>query len=430
MLAFSLPTGLADLLKPTTQSVIAIGASDRRDTGRSLQRRFVAEAAGYAIALLFSAIALLASLGLQRFFPYPFLFLFFAAVMAAAWVGGPGAGLFAVLLSTLAIDYFFVPPLHSWAINATDTTYFAVFVACAIVASWVSASKKADEQALREARDLLEDRVAKRTEELQKTNQELQMSIEQREKAQQALISAQADLARLARFLTMGELTASIAHEVNQPLTAIVTNGNACVEWLCAPTPNLDEAKHAAETIVKDGTRAAAVLGRVRALFRNQAPCRDPLDVNDAISELLALLSHEFARNGVKVRTDLSLQLPRVRGDRVQLQQVLLNLIMNAIDAMRSEVHYPGKLDGREIVIQSLREGASSVRVVVEDSGAGLDSKIADKIFEPLFTTKPQGIGIGLAIARSIIESHGGRLWADSRPSGGAIFQFTIPTGT
>jgi C4-dicarboxylate-specific signal transduction histidine kinase len=418
---------LAELLKPSTQSVIAVDASDHRDTGRSLQRRFVKEAAGYGIALFFFGAALLVSLALQRFSPYPFLFLFFAAVMAAAWVGGPGPGLFAVLLSTLAVAYYFIPPPDSFTINATDAAYFAAFVACAIVASWVSASKKANEQALREARDLLEDRVAKRTEELQKTNQELQASIEQREKAQQALIGAQADLARLARFLTMGELTASIAHEVNQPLTAIVTNGNACVEWLCAPTPNLDEAKHAAETIVKDGTRAAAVLGRVRALFRNQTPSRDPLDVNDAISELLALLSHEFVRNAVEVRTHLSLQLPRVRGDRVQLQQVLLNLIMNAIDAMKGEVEDSGRLADKQIAIRSLADGPSAVRVVVEDSGAGVDSRIADKIFEPLFTTKPQGIGMGLAIARSIIESHGGRLWTDSRPSGGAIFYFTIP---
>jgi C4-dicarboxylate-specific signal transduction histidine kinase len=420
---------LAELLKPATQSAVAVGVSDRGEMGRSSRRLVMTEAPGYGIALFFSVVALLASLALQRFFPYPFLFLFFAAVMAAAWVSGTGPGIFAVFISTLAIDYYFVPPLHSLAINATDSTYFAAFVVCALVASWVSSTKKADERALREARDLLEARVAQRTAELRTSNTALEMSIAQKEKAQQALISTQADLARLARFLTMGELTASIAHEVNQPLTAIVTNGNACVEWLSAATPNLAEARQIAETIVKDGTRAAAVLGRIRALFRNQAPSKDQLDVNDAIDELLALLGHEFARNSIAVRTELSADLPRVRGDRVQLQQVLLNLIMNAIDAMR-DVSDSRRTAAKEITIRSQPDGASAICVAVEDTGAGVNPEIADKIFEPLFTTKAQGIGMGLAIARSIVESHGGQLWAAWRASGGATFQFKIPTGS
>lgn len=378
----------------------------------------------YGTALLFLGVALAASLFLQRFFPYPFLFLFFAAVMAAAWTGGPGPGICVVFLSTLTIDYYFVPPLHSLAINATESTYFAAFVACAFVASWVSSTKKADQQALREARDLLEDRVAKRTEELQKTNAALQTTIVQRETAQQALHTSQAELARVTRFLTMGELTASIAHEVNQPLTAIVANGGACLEWLSAPQPDLREARKVAETIVKDGTRAAAVLGRIRALFRNQAPSKERIDVNGAIEEILELLRHELHRNGVAAKVELEQGLPPVRADRVQLQQVLLNLVMNAVDAVHEQQDKK-----KQITICSRRENPGAIRVSVEDCGAGVGDENVSRIFEPLYTTKPQGIGMGLAIARSIVESHGGRIWVDSGRTGGAVFHFTIPAG-
>lgn len=373
------------------------------------------QVARYGTALAFVSVALGASLPLQRFFPYPFLFLFFAAVMAAAWFGGAGPGLFSVLLSTLAVDYFFVPPFHSWAINATDVSYFASFIACALVASWVSAAKRGDAEALRDSRDQLEARVVERT-------AELDTSIVQREQAQQALIQAQSDLAHLSQVSAMGELTASIAHEVNQPLTAVVNYGNACLEWLSANPPNLEEARLAAETIVKDGTRAGAVLQRIRALFKKQPRSTEWMDVNAVIQELVALLQHEISKQHVSVRTELSSELPRVNGDRVQLQQVLLNLIVNAIDATSG---IAGR--SREIILRSRCDGASGIRIAVEDNGGGFSADLAEKIFDPFFTTKPRGTGMGLSISRSLVESHQGRLWAELRPEGGAAFQVSLP---
>ncbi len=378
----------------------------------------------YGISLFFVAVALVSTLLVQRIVPYPFPFLFFAAVMASAWFGGTGVGLFAVVTSTATVDYFFIPPFHSFEISATNGTYFAAFIVCALVASWVSAAKKHDEEALREARDELGVRVAERTAELQESNSELRKSMQQHDEAQQALMKTQAELARLARILTMGELTASIAHEVNQPLTAVVNSGNACLEWLRAQPPNLDEARQAAETVVQSGTRAGAVMSRIRALFQQRAPSKDWFDINEAIHELVVLLQQEAANHRITIRTELSADLPLIRGDKVQLQQVVLNLMMNGIDAMRDMREH-----SKEIRIVSRKENSSGIRVVVEDSGVGISPETAEKIFEPFFTTKPEGIGMGLSISRSIVESHEGRLWATPRPAGGAIFQFTIPRG-
>jgi C4-dicarboxylate-specific signal transduction histidine kinase len=377
----------------------------------------------YGIALILVAAALVSTLLLRNLFPYPFLYLFFPAVMASAWIGGRAAGLFAVFLSTLGVGYFFVPPFYSFSINATDTTYFAAFIVCALVASWVSASKKKSEEALTEARDLLEYRVSERTTELRKSNAELRRSIEEHRKAQVALMKTQAELAHLSRVFTMGELTSSIAHEVNQPLTAVVTNGHACMEWLSANPPDLREARESAERIIKDGTRAGKVLGHIRSLFRKEAPARDWLNMNDVIQELTVFLRGEAMNQRVSLRTDLAVDLPSVQGDRVQLQQVVLNLIMNGIEAMRGTADRP-----REIWIRSRREDSAGVRIIVEDGGVGLSPEIAEKIFQPFFTTKDQGIGMGLSISRSIVESHAGRLWAAPGASGGATFEFTIPS--
>lgn len=326
-----------------------------------------------------------------------------------------------MLLSTIAIDYFFVPPLRSFAINATDATYFASFIVCALVASWISAAKKEDEEALRETRDQLEVRVAERTAELQRSNDELQESIEQREKAQQALIKTQGELAELSRFLTMGELTASIAHEVNQPLTAVVTYGRACLEWLSAAPPNLEEARHAARTLVQNGTRAGDIINRIRALFRRQAPAKDWLDLNEVIRESMIFMREDAGKHQITLRTELAVDLPRVNADRVQLEQVILNLVMNAVDAMRGTGS-----SSKEVVIRSHRESSSEVLVSVEDSGVGIAPEIAERIFDPFFTTKPQGIGMGLSVCRSIVESHNGRLWAVPGHAKGAILQFTV----
>ena len=489
----------------------------------------------YVITVLLVGSAIGATALLQRAFPYPFLFLFFASVMTSAWFGGRTPGLLAVLLSTLAVDYFFVPPFYSFRISATEVTYFVAFVVCAVVASWVSSSKRKSEEALKQIRNQLELRVAERTAELQISNAELRQSehqlrlltevmpqqiwsarpdgsvdycnqrllqyvartmdqmhgnrlmetvhpegrdsfgqcwqhalssgmplegewrvrgagghfrwffiravplrdaqgktvrwygtntdIDDHKNAEQTLARTQSELAHLSRVLTMGELAASIAHEVNQPLTAVVTYGDACMEWLSSDPPNVEQARHAVGRIIKDGSRAGAVLHRIRAMFKKETPAKEWLDINEVIHELVAFLRDEFATHHVSLRTDLAPSLPKVKGDRIQLQQVVLNLVMNGIDALKKTTDRP-----KELAVSSWKEKGTGVAVRVEDSGVGLSTEIARHIFDPFFTTKPQGIGMGLSISRSIVEAHNGRLWAAPSPRGGTMFQFTIPS--
>jgi C4-dicarboxylate-specific signal transduction histidine kinase len=397
------PSQTADSLAgaPTARNrAIHVGKQGLRPFRSNVLRSF---AIRYGTAALLACAALLASLGIQHVFafPYPFLFLFFGAVMVSAWIGGMGAGLFAVLLSTLFVDYFFVPPFYSWQISATAETYLVSFVVCALVASWISSAKKRSEEALQQAREQLEVKVSERT---------------------AALMQTQAELARLSRALSMGELTASIAHEISQPLTAVVTNGHACLEWLSVTPPNLEKARQSTQSIIQDGTRAGDVLARIRALFRKEHPAKQWLELNSVIEELVGFLRHEAASRAISIRTDLTKSMPLIKADRVQLQQVMLNLIMNGMDAMTATTAV-----AKEVVIRSRRNSSNEALVTVEDSGPGVDPEIAVKIFDPFFTTKPDGIGMGLSISRSIIESHEGRLWASTNPSGGAILQFTLP---
>ncbi len=245
--------------------------------------------------------------------------------------------------------------------------------------------------------------------------------IEDRKRAEWALQEAQAGLSHVMRVTAMGELVAAIAHEVNQPLAAIVTNANFCLRQFSSATSNSDKLREAISEIVNDGTRASAVISRIRALLQKSAPERVAVDVNQIIQEVTMLLRRELIRSRVSLRTDLSSDLPHVSADRVQLQQVLINLVMNGIEAMRMVSDRP-----RELLIKSAMH-PDGVLVQVQDSGTGFDLKHADRIFEPFFTTKPDGTGMGLSISRSIVESHGGRLWAESG-SDGAHFQFTLPS--
>jgi len=345
-------------------------------------------------------VAFTATLLLQRFFPYPFPFLFFGAVMASGWFGGTAAGILSVVLSTVLVDYYFVPPLRSFAVDASSAAYFATFVTCSLIAGWIGASKRKSVAALKQGLDQLEVRVSERTAELMKT---------------------QAELTHLSQILSMGELTASIAHEINQPLTAVVTHGHACIEWLSANPPNLEKTRQTVERIIQDGTRAGAVLARIRALFKKEAPAKDWFLMNEVIHELTVFLRDEALRRRISIRTDLVPGLPKIKADRVQLQQVVLNLMINGMDAVADVTGRP-----RELLI-SAREQDNELLVRVEDSGIGLDSETLEKIFQPFFTTKPHGIGMGLSISRSIIEAHEGHLWAVPRPGGGAVFQFTLP---
>jgi C4-dicarboxylate-specific signal transduction histidine kinase len=249
------------------------------------------------------------------------------------------------------------------------------------------------------------------------------LDLTERKRAEEALRTAQADLTRAARLTTMGELAASIAHEINQPLASMVTNGEACLLWLANDGPDLDEARQAAERIITDAHRAGDIIRSVHALARKSGPEMTQLDVNDAIREVLVLMRSELRDRHVALETELSGGLEPIMGDRVQLQQVILNLIMNGIEAMSAVMRQP-----RVLRVRSQIDGPGDVLIAIEDSGPGLAPETMDRLFDPFFTTKPSGMGMGLSICRSIVDAHGGRLWASPQSPRGAVFQFTVPT--
>jgi PAS domain S-box-containing protein len=248
------------------------------------------------------------------------------------------------------------------------------------------------------------------------------LDLTERRRAEEALHQAQAELAHMTRVATLGELTASIAHEINQPLGAVVNNASACVRWLAAQ--NLEEARRSAALVIADGHRAAEIIGRIRALAKKAPLQKDWLDLNATIHEVLALAHNEVQRHGVAVETDLAADVPLILADRIQLQQVLLNLVMNAIEAMSGVSTGP-----RALWVSSDPVAATEVVIAVRDSGPGFDPQYIDRLFDAFYTTKPHGLGMGLAISRSIVAAHGGRLWATANTPHGAVFQFTVPMG-
>ena len=246
--------------------------------------------------------------------------------------------------------------------------------------------------------------------------------ITERKRTQEFLQQAQADLARVNRVMVVGEMAASIAHEVNQPLTGIVAHAGTGLRWLAANPPDLEEARHALEFILRDGHRAAGIIARIRALVEKVPPRRERLDINTAILEVIALMNPELQRNQVELRSQLASGLPPVPADRVQLQQVILNLIVNASEAMSEGANSP-----RTLLVASGVTDASEVFVEVRDSGPGFGVADPRRIFDSFYTTKSDGMGMGLSISRSIVEAHGGRLWASPNQPHGAVFRFTLP---
>jgi PAS domain S-box-containing protein len=244
----------------------------------------------------------------------------------------------------------------------------------------------------------------------------------ERTRAEEALRQAKADLAHVNRVTTMGELTASLAHEIKQPIAAAITDANTCVRWLGREQPDLAEAREAASRIIKDATRAADIISRVRLLFEKGTAQKELVDINEVIREMIVLLGSEANLHSISIRVDLAEDLPKVMADRVQLQQVFMNLMLNGIDAMK------GITGGGELTIQSQRGENEQLVVSVSDTGVGLPAEQADQIFNAFFTTKPHGTGMGLRISRSIVESHGGRLWAADNSPRGARFYFTLPS--
>jgi C4-dicarboxylate-specific signal transduction histidine kinase len=247
------------------------------------------------------------------------------------------------------------------------------------------------------------------------------LDLTERKLAEEALHQIQAELAHINRITAMGQLAASITHEVNQPLAAIVNNAGACLNWLAANNP--EEARESAARIVKDGHRASEIIDRIRALIKKAPPRKDPLGINEAIVEVIGLTHSEAVKHGVSVRTQLAEGLPLIQGDRVQLQQVILNLILNAVQAMSGVSER-----SRELVISTGQEASGAVLVTVQDSGPGLNPESVDSVFDAFYTTKPQGMGMGLSICRSVVDAHRGRIWASRTAVPGATIQFTLPS--
>jgi len=246
--------------------------------------------------------------------------------------------------------------------------------------------------------------------------------VTERRSSEAALSKARSALSHVARVTSLGVLTASIAHEVNQPLSGIVTNASTCLRMLAADPPNVDGARETARRTIRDGNRASEVITRLRGLYGKKAPTTESVDLNEATREVLALSLSELQRNRVILRPELAEELPLVTGDRIQLQQVILNLIRNASDAMRAVDDRP-----RQLLIRTERDEDDQVCLNVQDAGVGFDPQVVDRLFESFYTTKHDGMGIGLSISRSIIESHHGRLWATPNNGPGVTFSFSIP---
>ena len=244
----------------------------------------------------------------------------------------------------------------------------------------------------------------------------------ERKRAEEALLRAQSELAHVTRVATLGEMTASIAHEVNQPLSAIVNNANACLRWLTAD--NIEEARQSTERIRADARRAGEIINRIRSFAKKASPQKDWMDINHTVRDVIALARSEVERNYVALETELSHDPPLIFADRMQLQQVILNLIINAVEAMSEMSGGP-----RQLLIRTDTDESRGIVVAVHDAGPGLKPEDLHRLFTPFYTTKPQGMGMGLAICRSIIEAHGGHLWATPTDDRGATFRFTLPTG-
>jgi two-component system sensor histidine kinase/response regulator len=339
------------------------------------------------LAILFSLIALLMAFGLREEIRWTV-----PRRLGSATV--MGAAISAMHYTGMAAESFIptLPPVLSHAVSISPLANNGIVIATLIVLVAAITTSSVD----------------------RRTSAEVQR------RAEETLHEARDKLAHVTRAQAMGELAAAIAHEVNQPLAAIVTNGNFCLRELAGGGRNLEILREAIAEIVNDGTRAGAVISRIRTLLMKGAPERTEVDINEVIQEVGRFLHKELTKNRVSLGFDLAPDLQRVPGDRVQLQQVVLNLISNGIDAMRTVKERP-----RKILIKSARH-PDGVLVQVQDSGPGIDPGQEDRIFEPFFTTKPESLGMGLSIARSIVESHGGRLWAVAR-SNGALFEFTLP---
>jgi signal transduction histidine kinase len=323
---------------------------------------------------------------------------FHLAIVICSLYGGRGAGLLSIGLAVLSFDYFFLSPHFGFSPEVSTYPRFAAFIATALFINLAIAAKQRVERARREA-------------------------IEDREAARHALQKIEQRLERAAQIATLGEASASIAHEINQPLTAIIANAHMCFESLSNDPTNVNEARSMVEDILDSGYHASDVVQRMRALFKSGPFQKAPLDINEVVNEVFRLMRSEAEKRRVNLEIDLEAPLPAILGDRVQIRQVLVNLCINGMDAMDSVVE---RL--RTLTLRTRSHDSGTIRVEVQDSGIGLQHP--DRVFESFFTTKQHGMGMGLSISRSIIELHHGRLWPQSSALPGTTFCFTLPLAT
>jgi signal transduction histidine kinase len=367
----------------------------------------------------------------------PTLFLFFITIVIVAWYAGAGPGWLTVVLSIVAANYFLtfpdltldpdftVDPNFTVAIDIRHIPWLVAFVVCATATNAVSLKRRRMEAMLVQARDELEVRVRERTLDLQQANERLTEETAERIRAEAALRDAHNELARAARIMTVGELTASIAHEVNQPLAAVIANSEAALNWLKRSPPALTEVKESIGAAITAGERAAAVITRIRRLLTKDPPVVATIYMNKLVPNVLVLVQASLAKRDIAVTCDLEPELPMIHGDRVQLQQLVLGLINNAADAMADVSDRK-----RELIIRTASNGAYSIKVTIEDTGRGFAESDVTKLFQAFYSTKPNGMGMGLSICRTIVESHGGTIQAIPRSPHGAIFQVDLPVGS
>jgi C4-dicarboxylate-specific signal transduction histidine kinase len=358
-------------------------------------------AAGAVLAVLsFVAIHLHANEAEAGMVFFVFIILF------SLWADLPSVILM-VTVADLTYDYFFTPPLFSFDFSMGDpidiVAWFSYVGAAIIITRLVSGLRK-------------------RGADFKQANDQLRGEMAERKRVEDAYSRAQAELAHITRVMTMGELTASIAHEINQPLSGVMVNGKTCLRWLAGDPPNLEEARESATLIVRDGKRAADIIARIRALATRSETTKERLDLNEVIEDIVDLARNDIIKRQVNLRMALDKDLWPVSADRVEMQQVLLNLVRNGVEAMSGVEE-----EARELVIETKNEAGGHVRIAVRDSGSGVAAENMERVFDAFFTTKDGGMGMGLSICRTIIQSHEGRLWAAANDGPGTTFQFTIP---
>jgi C4-dicarboxylate-specific signal transduction histidine kinase len=336
----------------------------------------------------------------------------------SAWV----PGWLSVFLSVIAVDYLFIPPIYVLDLSLKDLPWLIAFVGCAVATNGLSIKRRRMEERLLLAHSELEQRVYERTLDLQQTNERLITEIAERARMETALRETRNELARAARIMTVGELTSSIAHEINQPLSAVMSNAEAALNWLQRNPPALPQANESVAAIIAAGGRAGDIVTRIRSLIKKGSPDLTVLNINDVIDSVLATTREDFENKDVVLECRLESTLPAVLGDRVQLQQLISNLLNNAKEAMADINDRP-----RKLVVCTKQIASDGVAITIEDAGTGLANADSARLFQPFYSTKAEGTGMGLSICRSIAESHGGKISAASRSPFGSVFCVDLP---